>query len=378
MPASRESGLPGRSAGRYTPPAVSLAEVSPVWVVGCGAVGGVLGARLTVPVTGDGRESGGDTRPWLICRPGRHLDAIRAGGLRVEGIRGTATAPVRAVGDPAEAPGTPGTVLLAVKAGDVEVACKGLLDRLGPRTSVVSLQNGLVQERVAAIVGRGRTLAASIGWGATLAGPGRVVQTSRGHTTIGELDGRVTPRLLALRALLAAAERVRVSTNIAGTLWSKLIINSATSTLGAVTGLTLGAMLRVARVRRVARRLVAESIRVADAEGVRLEPFGGWVDLRWIAWREGGGLAARLHNARGGAVLLAAASRYRRLRSVMLQDLERGRPTEVDEFNGVLVARGAARGVPTPLNAALVDMVHEIERGLRASRLENLAPLERL
>ncbi len=269
-------------------------------------------------------------------------------------------------------------VLLAVKARDTEEACRAFTPRLGSDSVVVSLQNGLCEDRIAAIVGRERTVGGVVGWGATFAGPGRVVQTSRGHTTLGELDGRLTPRLEALGELLAAVEPVRLSRNIVGALWTKLIINAATSTLGAVTGLTLGEMLSSPRLRRLARRLVAESVRVAEAEGVRLEPFGGRVDLRWIAWQDGASPAARLHNWLGAAILRLAAGRYRGLRSVMLQDLERGRPTEVDDFNGILVARGAARGVPTPLNAALVGLVHDIEQGERASGLGNFEPLERL
>lgn len=368
--------LAGRVRGRYTFGTVSSATIAPIWVVGCGAVGGVLGAHLTRSASRREPGSGEDLRPWLVCRPGSHLDAIRAqGGLRVRVPDYEGIVPVRVAAGVAEVPGAPGTVLLAVKAGDVETACRELLPRLEARSMVVSLQNGLCEDRIAAIVGRERTIGAIVGWGATLTRPGEVVQTSRGHTTIGELDGTVTPRLRALEALLAAGEPVRVSTNILGALWTKLIINSATSTLGAVTGLTLGEMLSKPVVRWVARHLVAESVRVADAEGIRLEPFGGRVDLRRIAWRAGGGIGAWWHNLASGAALRLAANRYRGLRSVMLQDLDRGRPTEVDEFNGVLVARGAARGVPTPLNAALVEMVHEIERGERRSGIENIAPL---
>ncbi|HEX7125388.1 MAG TPA: ketopantoate reductase family protein [Thermodesulfobacteriota bacterium] len=355
---------------------MSSATIAPIWVVGCGAVGGVLGAHLTRSASQGEPGSGEDLRPWLVCRPGSHLDAIRAqGGLRVRGPDYEGVVPVRVAAGVAEVPGAPGTVLLAVKAGDVEAACRELVPRLEPRSMVVSLQNGLCEERIAAVVGRERTIGAIVGWGATLARPGEVVQTSRGHTTIGELDGTVTPRLRALEALLEVVEPVRVSTNILGALWTKLIINSATSTLGAVTGLTLGEMLSKPVVRWVARHLVAESVRVADAEGIRLEPFGGRVDLRRVAWRAGGGIGAWWHNLAGGAALRLAANRYRGLRSVMLQDLDRGRRTEVDDFNGVLVARGAARGVPTPLNAALVEMVHEIERGERQSRIENVGPL---
>lgn len=349
-----------------------------IWVVGCGAVGGVVGARLT-QAAASGQDQGLKARPLMICRNREHLAAMSAaGGLRVEGVRGAATVPVRAVARVEEAPGEPAVVFLAVKARDVEAACRELAPRLGADSVVVSLQNGLCEDRIAAIVGAARTVGGIVGWGATFAGPGRVVQTSRGHTTLGELDGRLTPRLRALRELLEAVAPVRLTTNVVGALWTKLIINSATSTLGAVTGLTLGEMLSHGRVRRLARRLVAESIRVAEANGVRLEPFGGRVDLRWIAWRDDASPAAWLHNWRGGAVLRLAAGRYRGLRSVMLQDLERGRPTEVDDFNGELVARGAARGVPAPLSAALVGLVHEIERGERASGLGNLEPLERL
>lgn len=355
---------------------MSITTIAPVWVIGGGAVGGVLAARLTLSAGLDVADSGEIARPWLVCRPGSHLEAIRTqGGLRVGGSDGERLVPVRAVGSVAEVPGVPGTVLLAVKAWDVEAACADLVPRLGPESMVVSLQNGLCEDRIAAIVGRDRTVGAIVGWGATLAGPGRVVQTSHGHTTIGELFGAVTPRLGALEALLGAVEPVRVSTNIIGALWTKLIINSATSTLGAVTGLTLGEMLERPALRRLARHLVAESVRVAQAEGIRLEPFGGRVDVRRVAWRDGAGPSARLHNLVGAVVLRLGAGRYRGLRSVMLQDLDRGRRTEVDDFNGVLVARGAARGVPTPLNAALVSMVHEIERGERTSRVENVEAL---
>jgi 2-dehydropantoate 2-reductase len=159
--------------------------------------------------------------------------------------------------------------------------------------------------------------------------------------------------------------------------WSKLAINCVTTTLGAIGGVPLGRLLSHRPIRRVALEVFAEVAAVAHAAGVKVQPVGGTLDIDKIAISEaerglsfGSPSLAYKHS-----VLMAVGFKYRRLRSSMLYALERGRPPEIDFLNGEIVRRGAALGVPTPVNAALVDAVRAVEARRASSSLALLREL---
>jgi len=265
---------------------------------------------------------------------------------------------------------------LAMKATGVEEATRQVAPRLAADGYAVTLQNGVVEDCVAKILGRERVVGALVGWGATMHAPGVYEMTSRGELVVGELDGRVTPRVQALKAVLDAAAPTTVSANIYGVLWSKLAINCVITALGAASGQLLGQMLRRTDVRRLALTMISETIDVARASGIRLEPVGGTLNLERLylpPGRRSGGLGLDL--AVKHAIMLLVGLRFRKLKSSMLQSLERGRRPEIDFMNGYVVDRGREAGVPTPVNAALAAMVREIEAGQRPITPDNLAEL---
>jgi 2-dehydropantoate 2-reductase len=344
--------------------------------MGCGAVGGVLaGGILSAghPLT-------------LVTHNAAISRAIAEDGLRLTTPAGTRTLPAAVCADACPAlEGVEGPfdiVLLAMKATGVEAASREIGPLLAPDGIVVTLQNGIVEDRVAATLenirptGPSPVIGALVGWGATMHAPGVYEMTSTGETTIGELDGSHTARVDRLKMVLDTAAPTVITTNIYGALWSKLAINCVVTTLGAVTGQLLGAMLRHIKVRRLALAVVSEVIDVAMAHGVALEPVAGTLDLRRLYQSP----RRRMRVLRPAAlpkhaIMSIVGLKFRRLKSSMLQSLERGREPEIDFMNGYVVSKGRQVGVPTPLNAALTTMVKEIADGEREIDPGNLAGL---
>ena len=341
-------------------------------LMGCGGVGGVIAGGLL--------RAGHDvtiiTHNEEICR------AINADGLRITTPNNQWTVPATAhvYLNGAKGPRFDqiDAVYLAMKGTDVEQAARDVESHLAPEGYVVTFQNGVVEDRVSAILGRERVVGALVGWGATMHAPGVCEMTSRGEIVVGELDGQLTPRVHQLKATLDAVAPTTTSANIYGILWSKLTINCATSATGAVTGQLLGKMLWRNDGRRLALTIFSEVVDVAKAHGISLEPVGGTLDVHQLylpPHRRGRGVGLDLIAKH--AIMLVVGSKFRRLKSSMLQSIERGRRPEIDFLNGYVVERGREKGVPTPANAALTAMVREIEAGTRQISPDNLEELLR-
>lgn len=304
-----------------------------VCIVGAGALGSAIGACL----------AGAGTEVWLVNRSAAHVEAIRRDGLRVVGPQGEARldGPLHATCDPAEV-GVADLVIVLVKSFHTREAMTAALGVVGPRTAVLSLQNGLGHEDILAdVVGRARVLAGKTYVGGVMLGPGHILSGVAGkHTVIGELDGAATPRVQRIADVFhGAGLRTEVSDNILGTMWDKLLINVATGALSGITGLVYGELYAIPTLRETALAAVAEAMAVARASGVRLgmaEPVEAWDR--------------------------AAAGLPFAFKTSMLQSLEKGSVTEIDFINGAVVRAGARVGVPTPVNAALVACIQGIER----------------
>ena len=343
-------------------------------VVGCGGIGGILAAHLF--------EQGHDVTA-LTTNP-LVASAINEHGFRVRGDGSPGTVRGRAVRDLAPSTVPFDFVLLATQPPQVEEAARAALTALAPGGAMVCFQNGLCEERVARIAGAERTLGAIVAWGASMVEPGVYDRTSSGGFVLGSLHAPVTmgetpkppaqpatmgeppmpSRLDELAQILEAVGPTTITDNLAGARWSKLAINCAISSLGALGGERLGVLLRHRFVRRLALELMTETVSVARGLGVRLEKVAGTLDLSFVALTD----AERASAGSPGlvakhALLLAVGARYRRLRSSMLGAIERGRPPAVDFLNGEVVARGAALGVATPVNAAIREDVLAIARG---------------
>ncbi len=333
-----------------------------VCCVGAGAIGGTVAARLA--------RVGID--PLVIDADGDHVQRLRHPGLRVDGLDGGTVTPLRACTpeDAASELASPcDVVLLAVRSQATKAALAPLAGRLGSASDVVSLQNGLNEERIAAIVRAERTIGCVVGFGATWIAPGHVELTSPGDLAIGRLDGTTDARLERVRGLLDHAFPTRTTANIVGALWGKMLVNSVT-VLGALGGLLLGELL--AGNPRVCAHVVAEGVDVAVAEGVMLEDVFGIVPPELIAHRGAGWLDAL---TRAFAIV---GQVFGQVKSVTWRDFELGRPTEIDAVTGEIVRRGARHGVPTPLDTLAYQMLRDIAAGTRAIDRRNLAALTAL
>ena len=311
-------------------------------ILGAGALGCAIGATLT--------EGGHET--WLIDRSPEHVDAMRRDGLRVDDASGSRQVRVRATTQPADV-GTADVVVVLVKSFHTEAAIRGAHALVGPDTVVLSLQNGLGHEDILAdAVGRERVLAGKTYVGGVLRGAGHIESGVIGkYTYIGELDGRITPRVQAIAdAFNTAGLATTVSDNIVGTMWDKLLVNVATGALTGVTGLTYGQLYDEPLLKATALAAVAEAIAAASAAGVTLsmtDPNEAWT--------------------------LAAEGLPAAFKTSMLQSLEKGSITEIDFINGSVVRWGERYGVPTPVNATLVACIKGIERAMADRRREEAA-----
>ena len=236
--------------------------------------------------------------------------------------------------------------LIAVKAPLHDVVLAPLVER-GRIGTFVSMGNGLIQDHMEELVGTGNLLACIVEWGGSNVGPGQLVRDSA-RRLHGGRAGRVAERARA-RELASALEPigpVRVTDNVRGMIWSKLLINSTFTGLSAVSGLRYGGVAEQGRDAVFA--LWAEGVAVGDAQGLSLE---------------------RVHvdpHRFDDAALADYMAGSGNVRPSMLQDLDAGRLTEVDVVNGGVASRGRELGIATPCNDRVVELVHSMERGERS------------
>jgi 2-dehydropantoate 2-reductase len=332
-----------------------------ILVMGAGAIGGNVGAPLM--------KAGYDMT--LIDQWPAHVEAMKANGLRVSGTTGDYTVPVKALHlHEAQAIGEPfDAVFLAVKGYDTEWATMFAMRFLKPEGVVVVFQNGINDERVAAVAGRERTLGCVILIGAGLYEPGHVVRTdTAGSFKIGELDGAETERVNQLVEAVNHAAPTKLTTNLFGERWSKMAVNCMANPLAGLSGLGTSEVRADPSARRIAIQIGAEVILVGRAAGYEVEPIMGIEAHRIVDAAEGRGLAKVEDEMR------AAGASSRGGRPSLLQDVMRGRRTEIDELNGFVAAEGKRLGVPTPFNEAVVREVHRHGVGFKPDP-RNLEPL---
>ncbi len=331
-----------------------------ILVMGAGGIGGIVAATLA----GTGHDVTAISTNQTI------RDAVQRDGFIVlrDGKRHSTRGHISDVPS-----GIYDVVILATQPPSVEQAASTALPFLAADGRMVVLQNGLCEERVAAIVGAERVVGAVVAWGASMPQPGHYEQTAKGGFAIGRLDGNVDAALASIAKLLSAIGPIKITHNVRGARWSKLALNSAISSLGTIAGARLGSVVRVQRYRRLALEIMTEVVEVARASGVKLEKVAGTMDLDWVA------LNANERNQRGSAgllakhaLLLAVGLKYRRMRSSMLAAIERGRVPAIDFLNGEVAAHGRKLGIATPVNDAIVATVWAIANGTLPSSMATL------
>ncbi|MEM9681776.1 MAG: 2-dehydropantoate 2-reductase [Pseudomonadota bacterium] len=337
---------------------------SRIAIIGAGAVGGYAGAHMA--------QAGEDVTfidPWP-----EHVEAMRANGLKISHLRDIPefTTPVRALhvteaqSLSKEAPID--IAFVCMKSYDTAWATMLAMQYLAPGGYIVSLQNCINEETIAGIAGWGRTLG-SIASSITvdLCEPGHVRRAAgkggAAHTVfrVGEVHGRITDRAQEVCRLVALSDSAKVTENLWGERWSKLVTNSMANGMSASTGLISRDILQNDGLRRFGARLGSEAIRVGQALGYQLEEIHH-IDPEVIA-KAGEGDAeagaqydehrlAEANKAGGGAH-----------RPSMGQDMVKGRRTEIEFLNGFVVDKAKEIGMATPANEALTDIVKRVEKG---------------
>lgn len=341
-------------------------------VVGAGAIGGYAGGHMT--------RAGHDVT--LVDAWPEHVEYMRKHGLQISGMTPAEkhSIPVRALhvsdvqGLCKERPID--IAFVCVKSYDTEWAVHLVKQYMAPDGFFVSLQNCINEERIAAIVGWGRVLGCIASLvAAELHAPGQVKRTvplgGAQHTVfrVGEIHGRITPRAQLVAQLLSAADSSKVTDNLWGERWSKLVINSMRNGLSAATG--LGGNQRDARedTRWLSIRLGSQAVRVGHALGYRLEKMLGMDGETLAAAGEGN------RDALAEIVDILAEGAKKRSdeqRPSMAQDIAKGRRTETDFINGYVAAKGQEIGMPAPTHAAMNEIVKRVERGELEAAPENV------
>jgi 2-dehydropantoate 2-reductase len=309
-----------------------------VLIAGAGALGSVFGGFL--------RRAGLDVT--LLGRPA-HLDAIATHGLSIAGIWGSHHVDGFALAtEPSALRGSFDAILITVKSYDTAAMAQAVAPVLAPSGVAISLQNGLGNaEALELALGAERTLGARVIFGAAVDAPGHVrVTVFADPTAIGALEpGRHAGRDAAAQRWAAIIDGAGVpavyADRVAALLWAKVFYNAALNPLGALIGVHYGALPEHPQSRALMDQVIAEAFAVARAEGVALP----WANAADYGQEFYGRLVPATYDHR----------------SSMLQDLERGRRTEVDAINGAVWHRGAARGIDTPVNATLTRLVHAVE-----------------
>lgn len=297
-------------------------------IIGPGAMGCLFAAFLT-----KAKEE-----IWLLDKNKERASQINQRGIIIEGISGSWQAEVRATAEAREI-GKADLLIISVKSYDTKEAIMQARSLMEDNTAILTLQNGIGNiEIIGEVVGSDKVIGGVTNQGATLIGTGQIRHAGRGETVIGRIDGKIPVELRSIREMFnQAGLETRISRDIKGLLWSKLIINVGINALTAITRLNNGRLIDFEGTRKILRGAVTEAVRIAKRKRIKLiydDPL-----------------------AKVEAVCEATATNV----SSMLQDVLRKKRTEIDFINGVIVRQAQELAIPAPVNSILVDLVKTIE-----------------
>ncbi len=301
--------------------------------MGAGGVGSYMGALLA--------RAGAEVT--LICR-GAHLAAIRADGLRVTTPDGEVAATDIAATDNPAAVGPVDVVVQSVKLYDLAASSQQLRPMIGPETTLVPVQNGVTApEEIGAIVGSAHVVGGVVFINSTVVAPGVVHCKSDMNSLIfGELDGRASQRVAAFREVcLSAGIDARVSDSVQTEQWRKFVPVAGLSAISCLSRQPIGPIREDRKLRALYRQAMTEVVALATAKGVVLE--SNIVEH-----------------------MLAAAQRYQPdARVSMLEDLEAGKPLELDWLSGYVSREARQLGVATPFHDVAYTCLKPLAAGRR-------------
>ena len=295
-------------------------------MMGSGGVGGFFGGRLA--------RAGQDVT--FIAR-GAHLAALRERGLTIEnGPQGNLHVPDIKATDDAASIGPVDLVILSVKLWDTEAAALQVRPIVGPETAVLSLQNGVIKDDIMRRVFGEKAVMGGVCYVAThISKPGVIHQTgTMQRIVVGEYDGTKSKRAQALHAALAASGvTAELSDDVRRSIWEKYSFLVGLSATTASMRRTLGPIRSNPQTRAFLHDVIREVVAVGRAHGVALP--ADFADNRMAF----------------GDTLPADMT------SSMHHDLEKGNRLEVEWLSGGVVRLGAEKGIPTPCNRAVCDIL---------------------
>ena len=326
-------------------------------IYGAGSLGTILGAFISK--AGEPVE--------LINRNKAHVEALNASGAKVVGTmqfeqKVTAYTPDQMSGEY-------DIIFLMTKQQNNKEVVQMLKGFLAPDGVLVTFQNGLPEMQIASVLGEERVLGCTVAWGATMQSPGVCELTSEPDAlsfSLGSISSTRSRHFDKVKELLEKMGTVDVEDNFIGTRWSKLLINAAFSGMSAVLGCTFGEAAGPKESRRIVQALIKECIDVCAAGGIRIEPVQGKDIVKLLDYK------GAVKKAISFFIIPLAIRKHARLKASMLQDLEKGKLTEVDAINGAVSDYGRTVGVPTPMNDKVVEIIHGIERGELKPGFDNL------
>ena len=326
-------------------------------IYGAGSLGTILGAFISkagVPIE-------------LINRNKAHVEALKTKGAQVVGTMNFRQ-PVEAY-TPDEMSGTYDILFLMTKQQHNAEVVQMLKGFLAPDGVLVTFQNGLPEMQIAEVLGEERVLGCTVAWGATMQSPGVCELTSEPDAlsfSLGAISTQRSKHFAKVKELLETMGTVEVEENFLGTRWSKLLINAAFSGMSAVLGCTFGEAASPKESRRIVQALIKECIDVCQVGGIRIEPVQGKDIVKLLNYTNA------LKRAFSFFIIPIAIRQHAKLKASMLQDLEKGKLTEVDAINGAVSEYGRKVGFPTPMNDKVVEIIHRIEQGELQPSFDNL------
>lgn len=330
-----------------------------VAILGAGAMGIVLGAYLN--------KNYGEVE--LINSNLAHVKALNEKGAHVIGTV-EMTIPVKAV-TTEEMSGCYDIVFLFTKQTANKMVLPNLIKYIGPDSTVCTLQNGVPEPYVAKIIGKNRTIGGTVLWSATFIEPGvseltKDIDKSHHLFEIGEIDGSITNRIQSVAKVLECMGHVHISTNLIDSRWGKLVNNACMSGLSAICGYTFGEVIDNDMACAFLSYIGYEVKQVCEASGHTLPVLLGQNNPELLEIKNQGEFNSSQQMFK---------SMYNGLRSAkasMLQDLEKGKITEVSMINGFVCETGAKYGISTPFNDKIVEIVRKIEKKELKCSIDNL------
>ena len=326
-------------------------------IYGAGSLGTILGAFINkagMPIE-------------LINRNKAHVEALNLNGASVTGTM-QFNQKVKAY-TPDMMSGEYDIIFLMTKQQNNKEVVTALKEYLATDGVLVTFQNGLPEVQIAEILGEERVLGCTVAWGATMQSAGVCELTSEPDAlsfSLGSISHKRSRHFAKVKEMLEMMGTVEVEENFIGTRWSKLLINAAFSGMSAVLGCTFGEAAVPKESRRVVQALIKECIDVCATGGIRIEPVQGKDIVKLLDYK------GSLKKAVSFFIIPIAIRKHAKLKASMLQDIEKGKLTEVDAINGSVSEFGRKVGCPTPMNDKVVEIIHKIEKGELKPGYDNL------